>query len=403
MRRRLYRRIVSVSAIGMLVGLAPGRARTQPTAETYKTWSGLIARQPGMQLCRRGTFQYDARQARAFFSVFKQTGDDLQRLILVVSWGSLEEKTRAFRTPKEAEGPLDCPPPPGTWESGRDVRLGPWGTQPREFVRISVVDDQLVVLHENDEDASQSSGISWEELAGSSRSYEDHTETGEALLLLLDAKSPWQARLPAPQNWVIFGKGNHRGPEDAQVTARVELSGQTLLIRMSARDDVARPLASSAVSDAAFLKADHFELWFCARNKGDVCGKKEARQLGVARTADGQLHERWLHPKGNKEPLPALSAEGTAVTVSLPLDRIQHKEGHRTKLEGKLTVVYSDSDAEGKGQESAVATSLLKWGNADSFGRYVRLEAGARFPPFDGGAGFSESETLLESLPKPPW
>ena len=172
---------------------------------------------------------------------------------------------------------------------------------------------------------------------------------------------------------------------------------------MQATDDVLRPPANAKVNDAAFLKADHFELWFCAASAPETCEKKQTRQLGVARTADGQLHARWLHPKGNKEKLPAVTAAAPkgALIVTLPLAQMRHDGQPDGELKGELTVAYSDADVEGKGQEAVVATSEVKWGVGYTFGKFVRHAGGARFPTWDGATQFQEDEAFLTALPKP--
>jgi hypothetical protein len=121
----------------------------------------------------------------------------------------------------------------------------------------------------------------------------------------------------------------------------------------------------------------------------------------VARTADGQVHTRWLHPKGNKEKLPAVAtgASKGALVVTLPLAQMRHDGQPDGELKGELTVAYSDADVEGKGQEAVVATSDVKWGVGYTFGKFVRHAGGARFPAWDGGTQFTEEEAFLAALP----
>jgi hypothetical protein len=356
--------------------------------EAFQRWAREAARQQAGDLCRFGAFQLDERQPRAFFAVLRRQVDKDLQFTLIATWG---EHQRVFVTEPVFVTSMDCPKAP-RWETGKHVRLGPWGPD-KDYATIAVADGELVLLSQASEGGGVTTGVRWDEPGEGFTNDEDPADSaGKAILLILDAGSPWRGRLPPPRNWVTFGRAAHTGPADAEIDARVDLAAadRTLRVRLSAKDDVARPLAAAGAPDAAFIKADHFELWFCAGGKGQSCDKRSVRQLGVARLADGKLHARWLHPKGNKEPLPAVTGDAAAVEVTLPLARVQHDQGLAVDVEGKLTAVYSDSDGEGKGQETIVATSQLRWGNPDSFGRFVRLPDGARFPRFSEGAGFEQ-------------
>lgn len=368
-------------------------------AEKFRRWATQAAKQKGMRLCRGGTAQFSPQQKPAQFAIFQQ-GDD-NRYALVVSWpGHL----RAFRTDDVMPHGFDCPQP-FTWEKTRVIKLGPWGQGTRRFAQVAVVDDQLALLEEQEEESDWGDLVNWETLSASGYNFEDKSKHDASLLLVLDPKSPGRAQLPRPKTWVTFQKTPHGGSADSALMARVDLAGDTLQVEMEATDDVLRPPANPKLTDAAFLKTDHFELWFCApATQTAFCEKKDTRQLGVARTAGGQLHARWLHPKGNKEKLPAVEAggpKGAAIVVKLPLAQIRHKGDPMQDLSGELTVAYSDADVDGKGQEAVVATSDVKWGQGSSFGKFVRHVGGARFPAWDGGAQFGEDEAWLTGLPKP--
>jgi hypothetical protein len=380
----------------LLFGAAPARAAGW-SQKTFETFVKEAAKRRGFTLCRAGVAQYDAKQAPLYFATLTKTVGARTTEAIVFAYG---KTSRAFTTSEPELGEPACTGSKGApvWEKGKEVTLGPWGADPKEHYHLSVVDGELVLLSESADDKFISVRTDWEALEYGGRSTDEERESAHAMLPLLGPRSPWAARLPKPRTWVTFGEAAHGGPADAGLDVRVALAGKALRVEMAATDDVARPLGAADAADAVFLRADHFELWFCAPTGGTRCDKKSARQLGVARLADGQLHARWLHPKGHKEKLPAVEAAPNGVAVTIPLAQMAvdgKAQATDEKLEGKLTVAYSDSDTEGKGQETLVATSLLRWADPASFGLFVRQPRGARFPPWTGSAEVDEDEEFL--------
>jgi hypothetical protein len=271
----------------------------------------------------------------------------------------------------------------------------------RRLAQLAVVDDKVVAVQEQEEGADYTHLVDWEALVASGHDTEVGATRSASLLLLLDPKSPWRAQLPKPHTWVTFQKTPRGGPSDSSLSVRTDLVDKTLRVEMEATDDILRPLPDAKASDATFLKSDHFELWFCESGASRRCNKQEARQLGVARTASGQLHARWLHPKGNSEKLLAVSAGAGkgAVVVTMPLASIRNDQTPDGALDGELSVAYSDADLEGKGQEAVVATSEIKWGVGYTFGQFIRHPGGVRYPTWDG-EGFPADQAFLQALPR---
>jgi hypothetical protein len=393
----------SLLVVLALQGAPPtGRAGEPADAasEKFQRWATDAARRKGTTLCRMGVARFSPQDSPAHFALFQRQVPGDTHFALVIAWPG---NRRAFRTADTLMAGFDCVGKP-SWEQGKVIKLGPWGQQPRESADVAVVDGQLVLVEVTLDDPGAGEFFGWDSLVFSGRNVDDKLQWQSSILLLLDSRSAWRARLPKPKTWVTFQRTPHGGPADSELSARVDLVGPDLRIEMEATDDVARPLVDAKANDAAFLKADHFELWFCAAGASAWCDKKGARQLGIARTAGGLLHARWLHPKGNKEKLPVV-AQGTAksgLVVALPLAQIRNERGLEPELEGELSVAYSDADVDGKGQEAVIATSQVRWGVGRTFGRFVRHKGGTRFPAWETTvAGFDENEALLKDLPKP--
>jgi hypothetical protein len=314
----------------------------------------------------------------------------------VVAW---KNQRRAFRTEATPSDTFECPDKPD-WEQQKLIKIGPWGDGTRRTVELAVVDEELVQTYTLDEEPDWSESVDWDGLRAGGHFTDGNLRRQASLFLLLDPKSPWRGQLAMPPTHVTFQKTPHGGPADSSLTVRADLAGDAPRVEMAATDDVLRPPPATGVDDAAFLKTDHFELWFCAPDAPESCEKKDTRQLGVARTADGQLHARWLHPRGHKEKLPPVAAGPKgALIVTMPLAQLRHDGEPDGPLKGELTVAYSDADLAGKGQEAVVATSDLKWGVGYTFGKFVRHAGGARFPAWAGDSGLEEDAAFLKALP----
>ena len=395
---RNTRALLSLLAVSFTLTSRPTGAADAPVApEKFRAWATQVAKSTGLRLCRGGVARFSPQQPAASFAVFRQEYDGDIYYALVVAWGS---QRRAFRSQHTTPDRFDCPQA-AVWENTRVIKLGPWGQGMRRLAQLAVVDDKVAVVQEEEEGTDYTHLVDWEAPVASGRDTEVGAKRNASLFLLIDPKSPGRAQLPKPRTWVTFQKTPHGGAADSSLSVRTELVAKSLRVEMEATDDVLRPLPDVKASDAAFLKADHFELWFCESGASRRCNKQETRQLGVARTAGGQLHARWLHPKGNTEKLPsvvAVAGKG-AVVVTMPLSWIRNDETPDGALDGELTVAYSDADLEGKGQEAVVATSEVKWGVGYTFGQFIRHPGGTRFPTWDG-EGFPADEAFLKALPR---
>jgi hypothetical protein len=109
----------------------------------------------------------------------------------------------------------------------------------------------------------------------------------------------------------------------------------------------------------------------------------------VARLADGQVHARWLHPRKVTEPLPKVSAPAPGkLVLQFPAGSLFHEKKFFPGLayQGAFAAVFSDTDDPKKRQETVVASSTLKWGKPETFGKIVWFANGTRFPPFPEGS-----------------
>jgi hypothetical protein len=395
-------------AMTLALGFGPASAEAAPAERPdaagarFEKWARQRANRKGLRLCRVGVARYSDQQPPAYFAMFHwspETPGADDRFDLAVAW---KTGRRAFRTDPDQQAVPFCEGDgPVVWEKVRTIKVGPWGIAPRETNELAVIDGELVMLNEIGEDQFHSFATDWEDLAVSGHNVEESTEYNGALFPLLEPKSPYRPQLPPPRTWVTFEKSPHGGPADSALTARVDLVGTALRIELQATDDVRRPPRDAPLADAALLRSDHFELWFCAPGAGRFCDRKGSRQLGLARTSSGAVHARWLHPAGNREKLPAVAAAGaTGVAVTLPLGQVEHTGIVDGRLEGPLTAAYSDVDREGQGQEAIVATSRLRWGQGGSFSVFKRNDGGRRFPIWNGGIAFDDDEALLRELPR---
>jgi hypothetical protein len=391
-------------ALAMFLTSASAVSAPSDQASRFREWATGAAKRAHLVVCRWGAARYDGQPTEANFAMFRQG----RRAAVVLAWG---EEGRAYRSDDDVLHQVECPgeTAPPAWETVSAFKFPEMGQRPKETSTIALVDGDLVLLDQHEEDHSFSSVVDWVGLEENHINFDPASEHAAAIFPLLAPGSPWLAKLPKPRNWVTFSRVPHGGPADAAVDARISLVGTDLRIELGATDDVFLAPANAKTSDRDFLRRDHFELWFCAAGEARSCDKKTARQLGVAKTADGKVHARWLLPKGNKDKLPEVTlAEDSrpgiklAVVVTLPLNLIGHAGELTDALEGKLTVAYSDADLAAQGQKALVATSDLRWGAGESFGRFVRQADGGRFPLWSGSGAFERDIEFLASLPKLP-
>jgi hypothetical protein len=187
----------------------------------------------------------------------------------------------------------------------------------------------------------------------------------QAIFFALPESSRWWPKLPALHTEVTFGQKRWTGKDDADLSVRVVVVPEGLKVELDARDDQ-RILPAAGADARALVRADHFELWFCTEQHSIECGEKPA-QLGVARTADGAAVARWLRPHPSNLPVPAVSVENEHLVVVLPrslIDAVPAEGGFPVLV--PLTVAYSDSDDAKAGQQTMVATALIKKANPKS-------------------------------------
>jgi hypothetical protein len=219
-----------------------------------------------------------------------------------------------------------------------------------------------------------SAGTSGSDAEGNPR----ETGSGGAIVPVL-ASPKAAATLPPTFNQVTSGRKWWTGEKDASVrVAALARSTSHVRLRVQVRDDVALPAAKD-MSDWALLGTDHLEIWWARNNIADT----PARQLAVARTGEGGVLARWLHPEGLTEPLPEVALDGDTLLVDLPLASLG-VTAPEAAWQVAFTVAFSDADEAGVGQQTLVATSGLRWNAPHTFGRLVSFPGHTRYPPEDG-------------------
>jgi hypothetical protein len=185
------------------------------------------------------------------------------------------------------------------------------------------------------------------------------------MLFALPEGSRWWAKVPAAPIDVTFGAKRWTGKPDADFNVRVVVVPQGLRVELAATDDRAVPPAADA-DPRAIVRADHFELWFCAEGEhSSECEDKPA-QLAVARTAAGGALSRWLRPHPRGAPAPAATIEKDHLVVVLPRALLgAEPTGDVQPALVPLTIAYSDSDDPAAGQQTMVATARIKRAKPD--------------------------------------
>ena len=164
---------------------------------------------------------------------------------------------------------------------------------------------------------------------------------------------------PAPSD-VTFGAKRWTGKPDADLSVRVLVVPQGLKVELFATDDRA-VLPAADANPRAIVRADHFELWFCAENGPSNACRGEPAQLAVARTTGGGALARWLRPHPRGAPVPAASLENDRLVVILPRALIgAEPNSNGWPVLVPLTVAYSDSDDPAAGQQTMVATAPIR-------------------------------------------
>ncbi|MBJ6760022.1 hypothetical protein JGU66_04550 [Myxococcaceae bacterium JPH2] len=187
-------------------------------------------------------------------------------------------------------------------------------------------------------------------------------------------------RTPVPTyNRLIRVPKNQREGEHphVQVGALFMEAPDRVRLRIHVTDDVTI-FASAKMGDKALLGTDHLEIWWSPMNPAPATGT--TRQLAVARTANGAPVVRWLFPKRFTEPLPHVEMDGDDFLVDLTTGHLGLVPGLKDNWSLPFTVVFSDSDAVGAGQQILMGTSMLKWNDATTFGRLIALKGLTRYP-----------------------
>lgn len=173
----------------------------------------------------------------------------------------------------------------------------------------------------------------------------------------------------ATPTWVTFGAERRSGPDDADVEVRARPRGGDLELVVRVTDDHHQPLKGDA-----WLRADHLEVWWSTGSGRYL----ELHQLAVTLPPD-TLEAAWLYPEGDRRPTPPVRHEGDTVVVTLPGVPDPFARGIRG------TVAFSDVDPSSP-KQTLVATSQLKWADAESFGQIVPFTVPWPSPYFCSGA-----------------
>jgi len=220
----------------------------------------------------------------------------------------------------------------------------------------------------------------------------------QPMIFALPEGSRWWPKLPVLRPEITFGQKRWTGKDDADLAVRVVVVPEGLKVELDARDDQ-RILPAAGADARAIVRADHFELWFCADQHSIECGERPA-QLGVARTADGGAVARWLRPHPANRPIPAVSVERERLAVLLPrslIDAVPGPGGFPILV--PLTVAYSDSDDASAGQQTMIATAAIKKANPKSPSLLAIADGDRPFPRWNRATPLAPGEAMFAEDP----
>jgi hypothetical protein len=383
--------------IGLLLGLAvaatPEMSFSAGAGETPGEKAILVAaraaaKERGLELCSYGALANDKSQVPGYFAYLR---DRSHPETLRLRYAIFQHTGKTWTVDVKEQGRQSSSCIDAEAMPSKPVNLGT-----REFVGLSDSDEyleselaltffagELVVKYETGMRRGVGADDNWVALT-QHKVGDGYREVHQsALILVLPQKSPHAVTLPPrSKTFVIHGKRTDAG--DADVNVRAERTGDRINVAVTVADDKEVPLTSASASDADLLRADHVELWYQSKDAG-----RGVRQLGIARLGDGSVHARWLYPPKLKATLPLITVPTAGQFVaSFAADDLfdAHPFAPEEAHEIAFSAVFSDSDTRGLKQETLVATSMLKWADAETFGKLVWLENGARFPPLRRGS-----------------
>lgn len=156
---------------------------------------------------------------------------------------------------------------------------------------------------------------------------------------------------------MTFGRKRWTGKADANFSVRVVTIPGALRVELTATDDCEALLPGDADARAV-VRADHFELWFCAERTSAPDCQQKLTQLAVARTRAGGALARWLTP--SSAPTPDVAVDNNRLIVTLPRGAMGAAAGPLGfPVLVPLTIAYSDSDDAAAGQQTMIATTAI--------------------------------------------
>ncbi len=212
------------------------------------------------------------------------------------------------------------------------------------------------------------------------------TKVQASLLVALPASAAENTKLPAVQNFPVFGAKNWAGPVDASFQAGAVLeSPEVVRLDVQVTDDKRVPVPPRA-TDKELVAADHLELWLSEPKpcRGEEHPGSHPRQLVAGVRADGSVDARWLYPAGTVPPVPRVTADGNRFSIWLPIPRPAQTAKACEDRIIPLTVAWSDADDPASGQKTLLATSTLKFARPETFGGLGIFGKGERYPGFAG-------------------
>jgi hypothetical protein len=390
-------RSLTIAAAGLVASFA--HAGPPATEQAILAAAKTAEAKLDLELCSYGFLQFDKSQPEATYAYFR---DRKTPSSISLRYAIFQTAGKTFNLTLEpgglygttCTGTGDVPKPPLRPKREKTLPINEVDEGRTSTLSVTVYDGQLVYTDETGRRPDPPSNTSWEELR---YVYEGSDEDRGGLhkygtLLVLPKGAP--ARKTVPKLTTYLVRGQRQVPNDADIDVAAELVGDAIELTITTTDDKDVPLPSATATDSDLLRSDHVELWY---QNGQA--ETDIVQLGLARLANGKVHARWLYPRKVREPLPAVSspAPGTFV-LRFPAGALFHERKFLPALayDNVFAVVFSDTDDAKNRQETVVASSTLKWGKPETFGKIVWLENGARFPAFPEG-----SRVKLEVSPAP--
>lgn len=369
-------RLAWPSLIALALLVRPTHASTDAIAE-FKAYAMRTAAAQKRQVCGWGSVAYDARENPGYFAALGDESGQHQIIVL-----SVAGKQTVYDLDETWNLALGCTPSETPWETLQSLALSAAGGASYRFwtTEVSVIASEWVVLRDRYSDIEGSvvndwAGASRTTLPPSDTSGEDApSEQQEAGLLIALPPGPSNAASAHPPTFVSTGGKQREDRADADLSVHSTLlDANTVRLEVDVQDDHFVPVQTNA-TDKRFLRGDHLELWW-APAWSPAHGKQQLRQLGIGLLASGGVDVRWLHGAKPTPLPPEVRRSQQHLEIDLPISLLSVKypnAGDTQNWSVPFTIAFSDAD-DASGQQTIVATSELRWNDADALGELAHF------------------------------